>query len=166
MPADVASWLFEPDSLTQRLQGLCGDIFRVTLLGQGWTKPYAEEARALRLRAGQRAFVREVALQDGDQPLVLARSVIPARTLHGADRRLAHLGTRPLGQILFADPRLKRLKLELTLAGQSHWRPDLFEGAGSATRSIWGRRSLYSLGPGHPLLVAEFFLPSLFGSTL
>ncbi len=28
--------------------------------------------------------------------------------------------------------------------------------------SVWGRRSLYSLGPEHKLLVAEFFLPPLF----
>ena len=59
----IASWLFEAGSLTLRLRRLCGDDFRVVLLQQSWRQPYAEESRALRLRAGQRAVVREVALQ-------------------------------------------------------------------------------------------------------
>ena len=157
----VASWLYESGSLTQRLRRLCGERFHVVLLGQDWQKPFAEETRTLRLRMGQRAVVREVALHDGQQPLVVARSVIPARTLRGVDRRLARLGNRPLGHILFADPRLKRLHLQLTRVSGDGWRPGLF-GAAPPIDPIWGRRSLYSLGAGHRLLVAEFFLPALF----
>lgn len=161
----IASWLFEPGSLTQRLRRLCGDSFQVVLLGQSWQKPYAEEARVLGLRSGQRAVVREVALQNGNQPLVLARSVIPAKTLHGADRRLANLGTRPLGHILFTDPRLRRLKLEVTRIDADQWRSrsgGSGQGGHATGLALWGRRSLYSLGSGHTLLVAEFFLPRLF----
>ena len=156
----IGSWLYESGSLTLRLRRLCGDRFRVVVLSQSWQKPVAEEARTLGLGPGQRALVREVVLQDGQQPLVVARSVIPLRTLHGADRRLAHLGNRPLGQILFADPRLKRLRLQLTRVACSVWQPDLAHLA-KPPQPLWGRRSLYSLGAGHKLLVAEFFLPQL-----
>lgn len=164
-PPGVVSWLFERGSLTRRLQRLCGASFHIVLLGQSWQKPYAEESRVLRLRAGQRAVVREVALQNGNQPLVLARSVIPAKTLRGADRRLANLGTRPLGHILFTDPRLRRLKLEVTRIDADRWRPrpgGSTPDSQSTGMTLWGRRSLYSLGSGHTLLVAEFFLPPLF----
>lgn len=131
------------------------------LLGQHWCRPFAEEAHALRLSAGRRAVVREVALQWGERPLVLARSVIPAKTLKGVDRRLAHLGTRPLGEILFADPRLQRRSLELAEVEPSLWLRTLRNEVELA-RPVWGRRSRYALGPGHTLLVAEFFLPELF----
>jgi chorismate--pyruvate lyase len=164
-PPIIASWLFERGSLTERLRRLCGDSFHIVLLSQSWQKPYAEESRALKLRSGQRAVVREVALQSGDQPLVLARSVIPAKTLHGADRRLANLGTRPLGHVLFTDPRLRRLKLEVARIDADNWRArpsGASQDSHPIGQNLWGRRSLYSLGSGHILLVAEFFLPPLF----
>ena len=160
LPPATASWLFEPGSLTQRLRALYGPEFRVVVLGQVWARPWQEESLTLKLRSGQRAMVREVALQAGDRPLVMARSVIPARTLRGADRRLANLGAKPLGHILFNDPRLRRLQLRLTRVRPGDWQPGLplLE---RPAEPVWGRRSLYSLGPGHKLLVAEFFLPSL-----
>jgi chorismate--pyruvate lyase len=159
IPEPAESWLFETGSLTRRLRALCGDDFRVRVLGQDWQRPCADETRLLRLRAGQRAVVREVLLQCGDRPLVAARSVIPARTLHGAGRRLARLGRRPLGEVLFRDPRLERTRLELAELAAATWRPELSGAAG--TGRTWGRRSLYRLGHG-TLLVAEFFLPALF----
>ncbi len=161
IPPRTASWLFESGSLTRRLRALCGERFRVRLLHQAWDKPFADEARILGLAAGRRAVVREVALQWEDRPLVVARSVIPARTLKGVDRRLAHLGTRPLGEILFADPRLHRKTLELAEIGPTLWQKDQRLRL-DLSRPLWGRRSLYSLGAGHKLLVAEFFLPELF----
>ncbi len=160
-----ASWLFEPGSLTQRLGRLVGDKFHVLLLQQSWQKPGMDEARQLGLKPGHRAIVREVALQNGPQPLVVARSIIPAQTLYGADRRLANLGSRPLGHILFADPRLQRLQLQLTRVTPGDWQPKPFPDQApdqTPTALVWGRRSLYSLGPEHKLLVAEFFLPPLF----
>jgi chorismate--pyruvate lyase len=160
-PAKILSWLFENGSLTQRLRRGCAGPFRVVVLGQGWIKPFAEESRALDLRAGQRAIVREVALQDGERPLVVARSVIPPKTLRGADRRLASLGNQPLGHILFADPRLRRHRLQLTRVAPPDWLPSPGLGP-TPEQPVWGRRSLYALGPGHRLLVAEFFLPALF----
>lgn len=159
-PATLA-WLHEQGSLTQRLQRLCGDGFRVVLLSQSFRKPYAEETRTLDLRAGERSLVREVALQCGEHPLVVARSVIPVRTLRGVDRRLANLGTRPLGQVLFADPRLRRLRLQLARVESPDWRTTQGVGLAAPGQAVWGRRSLYSLGAGHRLLVAEFFLPRL-----
>jgi chorismate--pyruvate lyase len=161
LPPQVASWLFESGSLTRRLRSLCGKDFRVRLLGQHWCRPFAEEAHALKLSAGRRAVVREVALQRGGQPLVLARSIIPAKTLKGVDRRLAHLGTRPLGEILFADPRLQKKSLELAEVEPGYWLNGLRREMGIVS-PLWGRRSRYVLGPGHTLLVAEFFLPELF----
>ena len=161
MTPEIESWIIESGSLTQRLRTRVGAGFRVELLDQSWQKPGMDEARQLGLKPGRRAIVREVALQDGSQTLVVARSIIPAQTLRGADRRLARLGTRPLGHILFADPRLQRLQLQWARIDARDWKPGLF-GDRAPPNTLWGRRSLYSLGPEHKLLVAEFFLPPLF----
>ncbi len=156
----LGSWLYEPGSLTQRLQGLYGARFRVVLVNQTWAKPWIEESRALGLTGGQQALVREVLLQNGDEPVIAARSVIPKATLQGADRRLSRLGTRPLGQILFANPRLQKCRLDITQVPPAYWREQSAMQPVS-DRTVWGRRSLYQLGHEHRLLVAEFFLPSL-----
>lgn len=185
-PREIASWLLEPGSLTARLRQQFGAGFRVVLLRQSWQRPFIEESCLLRLAPGQRCIVREVSLQDGETPLILARSIIPAKTLHGADRRLANLGTQPLGHILFSDPRLRKLQLEVTRIGCTAAVGDsdrstqasrlngpprtlaggkpsgLITGQEGHCGRVWGRRSLYSLGSGHHLLVAEFFLPGLY----
>lgn len=164
IPLSISHWIFEQGSLTRRLQERYGESFRVNLLSQSWERPFAEEARQLKLGPGRQAIVREVALEANDQPLIYARSVIPARTLQGADRRLAHLGNRPLGHILFSDPRLHRIELELARTGPASWQPGLLPITDSGAAACWGRRSLYSLGGRHTLLVAEFFLPALFNT--
>ena len=154
------SWLYEEGSLTSRLKALFGKKFRVKLLKQSWGIPHPEEAALLGLPSGTRAIIREVALQNGKRPMILARSVIPERTLLGADPRLAHLGDQPLGHIIFADPRFERVGMQLTRIKKSAWQKDV-EQELESNKAIWGRRSLYTLGPGYPLLVAEFFLPEL-----
>ncbi len=161
IPLSISDWIFEQGSLTRRLHVRYGESFQVNLLGQSWERPFAEEACLLKLGSGQRAIVREVSLEADDQPLIYARSIIPARTLQGADRRLAHLGNRPLGHILFADPRLHRIELELARTDPGFWQPGLLPITDLGATACWGRRSLYSLGGRHTLLVAEFFLPAL-----
>lgn len=161
IPNALSDWLLETDSLTRRLRKLCREDFRVRVLQQDWDAPFIDEAVSLRLSAGRHAVVREVALQWRERPLVVARSVIPTGTLRGVDRRLAHLGNRPLGEILFADPRLRRHGLELAMPNHEVWQPAWREQLGPAGPTF-GRRSRFTLGRGHRLLVAEFFLPALF----
>ena len=157
----IASWIEESGSLTERLIQRVGQGFRVVVLQQYLGSGYAEERRALGLARNQRAIIREVALQGNDQPLVLARSIIPQSTLIDADRRLGHLGNQPLGHILFKDPRLTRESLEMCYLKPQSIRARQPGMDPQHPEPLWGRRSLYQLGEGHPLLVAEFFLPSL-----
>ncbi|NBS17009.1 MAG: chorismate lyase [Gammaproteobacteria bacterium] len=157
----IASWIKESGSLTERLIQSVGQGFRVVVLQQRLGSGYAEERQALGLTRDQQAIIREVALQSNDQPLVLARSIIPQSTLIGADRRLGHLGNQPLGHILFKDPRLTRETLEVCYLRPQSIRADAPGIDPQHPEPLWGRRSLYQLGEGHPLLVAEFFLPSL-----
>jgi len=159
-PAILWDWLLDPTSLTRRLQLSCGQRFRVRVLQQGWGRPLMSERRALGIKQGGRAVIREVRLMCGDTPWVFARTVIPVRSLRGAQRRLVRLGAKPLGAALFADPGLRRGEVEV--ARLSSGAPLFVRAAGPAISSeaVWGRRSVFWLR-GKPLLVSEFFLPAL-----
>lgn len=157
--SNLLSWLTERGSLTRRLRALAGAEFRVEVLREQWAKPFPGEARLLDLRAARSARVREVRLLAGETPLVLARSIIPHRTLCGRHSPLARLGTRPLGDWLFSHPSMRRLSLEVTHVKPELWCSDI-EVSCSIDGPLWGRRSHYRVAR-HPLLVCEFFLPQL-----
>jgi len=145
--------------LTARLRKAVGVDFGVRLLGQRWVRPFDDEAALLQLPPRRRALVREVLLHSQGRPLVLARTVIPPDTLRGVYCGLAHLGNRPLGELLFAYRGLRRSHLEAARAVQTDWRHSIARQFEIET-PVWGRRSLYQVGRAS-LTVCEFFLPSV-----
>lgn len=176
IPKKARSWLYEPGSLTRRLRLACGPAFRVRLLHQRWARPFLGESRVLHLPYDRNALIREVVLQRDHEPLVLARTVMPAKTLDGAQRSLSRLGNRSLGEVLFSYPGLERFSLQLTKTDPADWAEGiLLHGDGglcsplgsaggcpdSFPANVWGRRTLYAIA-GRRLLVCEFFLPTVF----
>ncbi|MCX7113207.1 MAG: chorismate lyase [Proteobacteria bacterium] len=157
-PYAVRSWLAEPGSLTARLRSAVGAGFGVRLIGQCWARPFADEANLLNLPPRQRVLVREVLLHCEGKPLVLARSIIPPRTLRGIHCGLAHLGDRPLGELLFAYRGLKRSHLEMARVRPTDWKLSIAREF-TIESPAWGRRSLYQVGK-VSLCVCEFFLPA------
>ena len=116
----------------------------------------AEEARAMSLNNVRSALVRQVLLCCGDKPLVYARTVIPATTIKGAQRRFANMGSRPLGAMLFADRTMRREAVQVSLLAESHDANRYVK----ADAAVWGRRSVFRVS-GKPILVSEYFLPEL-----
>lgn len=165
IPRPLCSWLLDTASLTLRLQQLCPGEFRVRVLSQVTGRPTRDEARALGMRNGGQAIIRQVQLLCDGQPWVYARTIIPLSSLRGKLKRLAHLGTRPLGGMLFADPGMQREIVELACIrkGQA-----LFAVATRGLRSkpavIWGRRAIFRISH-KPLLVSEVFLPAFPAAT-
>lgn len=162
VPTELAPWLFDQGSLTRRILLNCNSKFRVQVLSQNWQRPMLNEALRLDVHPEHHALIREVLLYCGDTPWVFARSVLPRKTLTGPRRFLGKLGNRPLGEILFSDPKIKRDALEIAeiKKGQRMY--------SCATQpltelpvSVWGRRSVFYLHK-KPLLVNEVFLPSIF----
>jgi len=142
-------------SLTERLLVASAGDFRVNVLSQRWQLPEHDESLCLGIPESEEAMVREVELICRGQPWVMARSVIPKCTLEGHYGFLADLGDKPLGEIIFQEPNLKRTSFEVckvNAVGEMN------------TPHTWGRRSVFTLGR-YPILVAEFFLtecPSLY----
>jgi len=160
IPAEIRSWLFDPSSLTARLIRMCSGEFRVELLSQRIEKPALDEINALNLTYGDSALVREVRLYCKNKPVVYARTVIPLSTLTGAQRSYGNLGNRPLGAMLFADKTMTR---DEVMVARLFPESALYVKTGVNGESIWGRRSVFHVG-GKPLLVSEYYLPTLFGN--
>ena len=160
IPSGLAGWLLDTASLTLRLQRLCPGRFRVRVLSQQWGSPAIDEAQALQMKPGSLALIRQVQLLCDGEPWVYARTVIPATSLRGRLRRLAYLGTRPLGGMLFSDPGMRRAPVELVRLGQGQ---PLYRAAtrecDKCPAEIWGRRAVFRLAK-RPLLVSEIFLPA------
>lgn len=161
-------WLQAPGSLSRHLAAT-GTCFEVQLLWQGLAPARPHEARGLGCAPGWPCLVREVLLRVDGLPLVCARSLAPHRSTRGAWRALRTLGGRPLAEILFQDPGVRRSPLRV-------WR----QRAGSADvrhmnrrlraagvplddgGACWGRYSVFHR-QGAPLLVQEVFLPAMTG---
>lgn len=157
----ILSWLIDEGSLTSRLKNYCPDQFSVVVLAEEWVKPDHSEARLLGIPMAQKVLLRQVHLKCGDQLCVYARSVIPLATLQGKHHRLQHLGNKPLGEYLFANPSLKRSKIEWSkLTRGSSLFGIAMEHQKKTDEAIWGRRSLFQIDT-KSLLVSEFFLPVL-----
>lgn len=112
------------------------------------------------MRPAGRALIRQVQLLCGNRPWVYARTVIPATSMCGRLQRLARLGNRPLGAMLFADPGMRRGRVELAriTPGQTLFAAALGHTGRDTPAAIWGRRSVFRIAD-KPLLVSEVFLP-------
>lgn len=157
IPAQAKSWIYEPDSLTRRLRSCYGEALTVRVLYQRWGKPFLSEQTLLGLAHTQYSLLREVTLYVDQTPLILARTVMPAYTLKGAQRILSRLGNRPLGEVIFSYPKLQRLEMNITLVEPQTWSSPITEQI-KINQQIWGRRTVYAIKH-RQMLVSEFFLP-------
>lgn len=154
------SWLTDRGSLTARIAARCPAL-GVELLFQGLRRPDRDEGFVFGDRGRARVLVREVFLRCGPTPVVFAHTVLDPRTLSGAWRSLATLGSRPLGAALFADPRVRRHPLYCRTIGRHHeLHRRLSKLLPVVPASLWARRSLFGLH-NSPILVTEVFLPEI-----
>lgn len=159
IPLSAQSWIYEPGSITQRLRSYYGDAIKVKILFNDRRLPFLSERKLLRLKPGRFVLTREVLLHADGKPLILARTLIPEKTVKAARRDLAHLGNRPLGEVIFSYPKLGRLEMDFALIDRSIWTPFAVDEA-HIKQALWARRTVYTIHH-KPLLVSEFFLPTV-----
>lgn len=150
-PEPLFDWLSDTGSLTQRLTAAGANDFRVELLGQSVSAARDDEAHALNVVPGAPAWVREVLLHTAGAPRVFARSVAALDSLRHSKLELDSLGTRSLGELLFADAGIQRSAIEISLYPEA-WLPKPWQHHG-----LWARRSQFS-NVELRLLVCEVFL--------
>ena len=158
VPSELRNWLLNSDSLTRRLQQASDGQLTVQVLNQSVQLPGLSERRALGLAPGGGHWYGKVVLSGRGTPWVYARSVLPLTTLTGRLRKLRHLDSRPLGELLFNDPAMTREPLEWACISADNCTA-LASQLPLYAEPVWGRRSVFKLS-GKPLLVCEIFLPS------
>jgi chorismate lyase len=158
-PQALSPWLDETGSLTKRLRSVYGKNLAVQLLFHQWKPAFVEECQQLKIPHHRYQLIREVLLHIEGTPLVLARTVLPEQTIRIAHRNLSHLGTRPLGEVIFAYPDLELRQRYFSQAAPNGW-SSAVQQQFQIEQTVWGRRTLYAIH-NQPLLVSEFFLPAM-----
>lgn len=155
-----APWLHDHGSLTKRIQRRC-EIFNVHNVYAGLAMANRDETALLNIARAQHIYTRNVFLYANGKPVVFAHSVVAARHLHHAWHALQHLGSRPLGALLFSHPLVQRAPLRYKSLKPDH---PLYRQAVSVMDvkppRLWARRSVFTLH-GASLLVTEVFLPDI-----
>lgn len=163
--ADLAPWLRDHGSLTQRIQQRCTQ-FAVRNVHGGLARIALDESALLGIAPQQLAYSREVFLYADDQPVVFAHSVVAHEHLRGEWSAVRKLGSKPLGALLFAHPLVERKPLHYQALRSTH---PLYQRAvaelSDPPRRLWARRSLFLLHDA-PLLVTEVFLPEILNLTI
>jgi chorismate--pyruvate lyase len=158
--AAYSPWLHDHGSLTLRIRQRC-EKFHVQNVYNGLSLSSRDETDALQLPRRQNIYTRDVFLYADGKPVVFAHSVVAAQHLRGAWHTLQHLGSRPLGALLFSHPLVQRAPLRYKALKSRH---PLYRHAvqalDSAPSQLWARRSVFTLH-GTPLLVTEVFLPEI-----
>lgn len=159
-PRALHGRLSDRGSLTRRLQARYAD-FRVAPVARGLAQPFFDEARLLHARPHTLVYVRDVLLIGDGRVRVFAHSVLSRASLRGGWNGITRLGSKPLGEALFTNPRIRRLGLTIRRLDARH---PLYRAAqrhtGIAVQQLWARRSVFCLD-GRPLLVTEVFLPAI-----
>lgn len=160
LPTANREWLLDSGSLTQRLIKSSHHQFSVQVLSQQWGSAQLSEYDLLAVAPRQRCLIREVLLLCHQQPWVYARSVIPVSSLTAKLRHLRHFDNRPLGQLLFNTPGMRRSPFQIAQLAINDLPlyANLQQSHDNKTPNLWGRRSRFVIY-NKPLLVSEIFLP-------
>lgn len=154
---NIASWLYDHNSLTKKLESQFNDFY-VKLKQQISIKPNAQLSHYF--KDEEKVLLREVFLHCNNNPIVFAQTEIPYSTLSEQQAKLAEIGEQSLGKILFQDPTMLRGQIEVSEFKTGSLFHQLAADLNQPTEaSLWARRSLFYLN-NKPLLVTELFLPA------
>lgn len=158
---EVRFWLQRPGALTAGLREL-GEL-NLTVITEVVGPPNPSEQQALGGLGMRAARIREIQMALDGQVCIVARSVLSLAAWRGSWRALRGLGHRPLADLLYDDPYVKRSHFESArlrhperlakLAGRL-----VAADLAAAHQALWARRSVF-WRQGHALLVTECFLP-------
>lgn len=158
--AKILSWLMTKESLTARIRQHCPDM-QVIVLSEQIERPLLDESNALNLQENEQAWVRCVLLKCANKNWVYARTIIPNPIPENPWSHLQQLGDKPLGEVLFELPNVKRTEFEFCAQSLKSW-PHLAAHFDMQTLQSKGfaRRSCFTQQQA-TLLLTEVFLPEL-----
>lgn len=144
MSSNMLQWLTEQGSLSYRLNAEC-DTLSVEVISNTKSSADMMTEEEIERLAHEDCWLREVVLRGDDQPWVIGRTLMSLSTMGQGDYDISQQGNTPLGVTVFSSADTKRDALEIAQLTTS-------EG------ELFARRSRLWVA-GHPILVAELFLP-------
>lgn len=167
----LKKWLIDQESLTKVLKSNYED-FTVQIVSVRHARPHSDEMKVLNINQQRLAFVREVLLVGAGKPVIFAHSVMTFKYLRGSWAKFTTLDQKPLGETLFADPKISRTALQFCQLTNRH--PLYLKAVQASTKSgvtlkdsrLWARRSIFTLcehqqEDAMKIMVTEVFLPTL-----
>ena len=134
IPPKLIPWLTSTGSLTAKFEALSQHKLIVQPTFEGRQTLSLSEKRQLQLPLGvsQSAWVREALLfgKPNQEAWVVARSVFPFASLIGNARKLANLGTTPIGYLLFRRHGAVMTNRSIDLTAQGWRRTTLYQWQG------------------------------------
>lgn len=149
-------WLFEANSLTAKLKSN-SKTFSVKVLSEDLFTLSPDQKLLLNSTA-KTAINREVLLLCDNAPMVYAQSWLPK---NDSSNPLHKMGERPLGDVIFKEPELKRAEIEVACFDATHPIQQLVTKLNLPEKNLLGRRSVFSLRE-YNFLVCEVFLPGAY----
>lgn len=159
----MIDWLTKPTILSQALRRVCQNL-TVNLISQEFANAIEDEYQILNIDKNECPLVRKVFLEGSGQPLTYGRVIIAPLTYRRHFSQFDALHTSPIGEsMLYHNPEVTRDPFEYTSVDENGL---LFQEiqqklpSGSIQAPLFGRRSVFWMKQ-DPLLVTEFFLPTL-----
>ena len=155
------SWLMRPGALTAGLR-LLGHV-SLHVIRERPEGLSRDESGGIKRVPRSPVWVREVLMSIDGTPCVFARSLTPLRASHGTWQGIRKLRNRPLADILYHEPSIRRSDFEVARIQRhmhlhdTYWQTHPKPSPASAT--LLARRSVFWRS-GQPLLVSECFLPA------
>ncbi len=149
----VKRWLYDKNSLTQKLNYYFPNKMSIRCLAKGGTKLSLRESKILRkIKIPSRSTIREVQISIENNPVIFARTVIPLASLVQKNKAMKRLNHQSLGSVIFTDTKWER-----------RWESfGYFPVVGHSLpqSKLYGRCSIFIFRK-KPIIITEFFLPLL-----
>ena len=154
-------WLTHQDSITDKLKTIARDV-RLDVLRHEWGIPDTWDTEVLKISTPEHVLHREILMWASTDICWYARTILPFQTYYAEKSRFSRLKTQALGELIWHDPNIKRVKME-------HYpiHPDNIEyqflthTMHRNERPLWARLSTISIHDTLPLYLLEIFLPDL-----
>ncbi len=154
IPQALLPWISCQTSLTEQLQQFTGQPVTVEVLSEQPAQ-LGDDAVLIGQQPSSHGQSRCIYLRSDDQRWIAAKTLVPAAVWQ--QQALQQLGTKPIGSLLFDEPKNSLRHIEVCRMLES---PKEFSDWTQCT--IWGRRSVFYLNHSQ-ILIYEYFSERLYG---
>ena len=160
LPPLLLPWVTFQGALTEQLKQTAGDA-RLDVIGQRFEYADAWDKQVLRIE-NDRVLHREIVMYAWSDPCWYARTIIPDTTYQADLVFFDRLQQESLGAMIFNEPKIKRIDFMYYPIGEwAHEYDWLNQLMIEREKTLWVRRSIFTLNNSFPFFLVEILLPGL-----